>query len=289
MADKLMSVKPYLKWAGGKRQLLPEIRRFIPASFDLYIEPFVGAGAVLFDLQPEKAVINDANRQLIMTYEVIRDDVETLIEALKEHAAKNTKEYYYTVREMDRDPAVFGGLSKTEKAARLIYLNKTCFNGLYRVNSQGLFNVPYGRYKNPAICEEETLRGIHAYFRRNDVTILNGDFEDAARLATPDSFVYFDPPYHSADNSNFTGYQADGFPEAEQIRLRDVMKELTGQGVRCLLSNSDTGFIRKIYQDPAFRVETVTASRTINSNTAGRGKVNEVLIRSRNVRKKRAR
>lgn len=284
-----MSVKPYLKWAGGKRQLLPEIRKYIPASFDLYVEPFVGAGAVLFDLQPGRAVINDANRQLIMTYEVIRDDVETLIAALKEHAAKNTKEYYYTVREQDRDSAVFGRLSKTEKAARLIYLNKTCFNGLYRVNSQGLFNVPYGRYKNPAICEEETLRGIHEYFRNNEVVILNGDFAKAARMATPDSFVYFDPPYHSADNSNFTGYQADGFPEAEQLRLRDVMKELTDQGVKCLLSNSDTEFIRKIYKDKAFRVETVTASRTINSNTAGRGKVNEVLIRNWKVGRKRAR
>lgn len=284
-----MSVKPYLKWAGGKRQLLPEIRKYIPASFDLYVEPFVGAGAVLFDLQPKRAVINDANRQLIMTYEVIRDDVETLIAALKEHAAKNTKEYYYTVREQDRDSAVFGRLSKTEKAARLIYLNKTCFNGLYRVNSQGLFNVPYGRYKNPAICEEETLRGIHEYFRNNEVVILNGDFAQAARMATPDSFVYFDPPYHSADNSNFTGYQADGFPEAEQLRLRDVMKELTDQGVKCLLSNSDTEFIRKIYKDKAFRVETVTASRTINSNTAGRGKVNEVLIRNWKVGRKRAR
>ena len=289
MAEKLMSVKPYLKWAGGKRQLLPEIRKYIPASFDLYVEPFVGAGAVLFDLQPKRAVINDANRQLIMTYEVIRDDVETLIAALKEHAAKNTKEYYYTVREQDRDSAVFGRLSKTEKAARLIYLNKTCFNGLYRVNSQGLFNVPYGRYKNPAICEEETLRGIHEYFRNNEVVILNGDFAKAARMATPDSFVYFDPPYHSADNSNFTGYQADGFPEAEQLRLRDVMKELTDQGVKCLLSNSDTEFIRKIYKDKAFRVETVTASRTINSNTAGRGKVNEVLIRNWKVGRKRAR
>lgn len=289
MAEKLMSVKPYLKWAGGKRQLLPEIRKYIPASFDLYVEPFVGAGAVLFDLQPGRAVINDANRQLIMTYEVIRDDVETLIAALKEHAAKNTKEYYYTVREQDRDSAVFGRLSKTEKAARLIYLNKTCFNGLYRVNSQGLFNVPYGRYKNPAICEEETLRGIHEYFRNNEVVILNGDFAKAARMATPDSFVYFDPPYHSADNSNFTGYQADGFPEAEQLRLRDVMKELTDQRVKCLLSNSDTEFIRKIYKDKAFRVETVTASRTINSNTAGRGKVNEVLIRNWKVGRKRAR
>ena len=284
-----MSVKPYLKWAGGKRQLLPEIRKYIPASFDLYVEPFVGAGAVLCDLQPGRAVTNDANRQLIMTYEVIRDDVETLIAALKEHAAKNTKEYYYTVREQDRDSAVFGRLSKTEKAARLIYLNKTCFNGLYRVNSQGLFNVPYGRYKNPAICEEETLRGIHEYFRNNEVVILNGDFAKAARMATPDSFVYFDPPYHSADNSNFTGYQADGFPEAEQLRLRDVMKELTDQGVKCLLSNSDTEFIRKIYKDKAFRVETVTASRTINSNTAGGGKVNEVLIRNWKAGRKRAR
>lgn len=286
MSEKIAAVKPYLKWAGGKRQLLPEIRNYIPASFDRYIEPFVGAGAVLFDLQPKNAVINDANFQLVMTYEVIRDDVDALIDILKEHVAKNTKEYYYTVREMDRDPVIFSRLTKAEKAARLIYLNKTCFNGLYRVNSQGLFNVPYGKYKNPGICEEETLRGIHDYFNRAEVLILNGDFADAASMATEKSFVYFDPPYHSADNSNFTGYQANGFSEAEQIRLRDVMKDLTERGVKCLLSNSDTEFIREIYQDKAFHVETVTATRTINSNTAGRGKVNEVLVRNWRMRKK---
>ena len=285
-------LKPYLKWAGGKRQLLPEIRRFVPREFDLYVEPFVGAGAVLFDLQPERAVINDANGQLVLTYEVIRDEVEGLIELLKEHAQRNSREYYYEVRELDRDPVEFGRLSKAEKAARLIFLNKTCFNGLYRVNSQGLFNVPYGRYKNPAICEEETLRGIHRYLNQAEVTILNGDFEEAARLALSSGakqpFVYFDPPYHSADNSNFTGYQASGFSERDQVRLRDVMKELSENGVKCLLSNSDTEFIRKIYKDEAFRVETVTATRAINSDSAGRGKVNEVLVRSRNVRKRRA-
>lgn len=286
MSEKIAAVKPYLKWAGGKRQLLPEIRKYIPASYDRYVEPFVGAGAVLFDIQPDNAVVNDANSQLIQTYEVIRDEVGLLIDILQEHVAKNTKEHFYEVREMDRDPAAFGTMTKAEKAARLIYLNKTCFNGLYRVNSQGLFNVPYGRYKNPAICEEETLRGIHEYFNRCQITILNGDFAAAARMATEHSFVYFDPPYHSADNSNFTGYQANGFSEAEQIRLRDVMKELTERGVKCLLSNSDTEFIREIYGDKAFHVETVTASRTINSNTAGRGKVNEVLVRNWKMRKR---
>lgn len=272
------TVKPFLKWAGGKRQLLPEIRRSIPSSFRTYYEPFLGAGAVLFDLQPAQAVVNDFNDQLMLTYRAVRDDVEQLISLLEVHKLMNSSDYFYEVRGLDRNTASFGELSHVEKAARLIYLNKTCYNGLYRVNSQGLFNVPYGRYKNPLICEADALRAVSFYLREHDVALMCGDFSDVVGKARPGDFVYFDPPYHSANSTNFTSYQAGGFSESEQERLRDVFAWLTERGVKCLLSNSDTGFIRALYG--GFTVETVSASRAINADSSGRGKVNEVLIRN---------
>ena len=273
-------VKPYLKWAGGKRQLLPEIRKHLPNDLAArnYYEPFVGAGAVLFDLQPRGAVINDFNSQLVLTYQVIQRDAGKLIEVLKEHAERNSPEHYYEVRAQDRDAVAFAKLTNEEKAARLIYLNKTCFNGLYRVNAQGLFNVPYGSYVNPAICEESVLKAISKYLHEKGIQILQGDFAAAVQDAPGSAFVYFDPPYHSPDNTNFTGYQAGGFGEEEQKRLRDTFVALAGKGAKCLLSNADTEFIRKLYE--GYKIETVQARRTINSNAAGRGDVNEVLIKS---------
>jgi DNA adenine methylase len=275
-------IKPYLKWAGGKRQLLQAIKRFLPSRIEKYVyyEPFVGAGAVLFELQPKKAIINDFNTQLILTYHVIKDNVEELIDRLRIHKKNNSKDYYYKIRSQDRDIKYFDNLNDTEKAARLIFMNKTCYNGLYRVNSQGLFNVPYGTYKNPTICEENVLRSIHNYLKSNEIEILNGDFTVATKNANTESFVYFDPPYHSPNNSNFTGYQADGFGESEQIRLRDNYLELTNKGVKCLLSNSATNFIKKIYSDKRFDIFTIQAKRLINSNSSKRGEVNEVLIKN---------
>lgn len=282
MTKKNSLVKPYLKWAGGKRQLLPEIRKHLPLRISeyTYYEPFVGAGAVLFDLQPKNAVINDFNSQLILTYQVVRNHIEELIDALRIHQKNNNEEYYYEVRVQDRDQGFFQSLSDIQKAARLIYLNKTCYNGLYRVNSQGLFNVPYGRYKNPAICEETVLRAVHNYLQNNEVEILNGDFTAATKNADKKSFFYFDPPYHSPDNTNFSGYQAAGFDEKEQLRLRNTFIELTERGAKCLLSNADTDFIRKIFSDNNFQITVVQAKRAINSNSAGRGEVNEVLIKN---------
>jgi DNA adenine methylase len=275
-------IKPWLKWAGGKRQLLSEIRKNLPAGIEnyTYFEPFCGAGAVFFDLQPEKAVINDANSQLMLTYTVIKDSVEPLIDLLKQYSLKNTEEYYYQVRSLDRDAATFSALPNIEKAARLIFLNKTCFNGLYRVNSKGLFNVPYGRYKNPVICEEHTLRAVSEYLNKNYISLLNMDFEQAVTDADKHAFVYFDPPYHSPDKSNFTAYQPLRFDEAEQERLQRVYRKLTEHGVKCLLSNSDTYFIRKLYSDSTCKILTVRAKRAINSNAADRGFVNEVLIKN---------
>ncbi|MDR2575948.1 MAG: DNA adenine methylase [Treponema sp.] len=280
--EKNPFVKPYLKWAGGKRQLLAEIKKHIPLDLNnyTYYEPFVGAGAVFFDLQPRKALINDFNEQLILTYTIIKENVEDLILLLKKHLKKNSKEYFYEIRKMDRDHIKFNSLSDIEKAARMIFLNKTCFNGLYRVNSKGLFNVPYGRYKNPAICEDIVLRQISVYLNSNKISILNTDFELAVLTADKNSFVYFDPPYHSPDKTNFTGYGANGFDENEQERLCNLMKKMTTRGVKCLLSNSDTEYIRELYDHDIFNIISVQAKRKINSDSAGRGFVNEVLIKN---------
>jgi DNA adenine methylase len=275
-------IKPYLKWAGGKRQLLSEILKYLPKGIHnyTYYEPFIGAGAVFFELQPKKAVINDFNAQLIVTYTAIKENVEELIMLLKNYKDKTNEEFFYMIRNLDRDSEKFEKLSDTEKAARLIYLNKTCFNGLYRVNSQGLFNVPYGKYKNPAIYDEIVLRQISNYLNTNDISILNRDFEHAIVDADKNSFIYFDPPYHSPDKTNFTGYQADGFGEEEQRRLRDVIVKMTQQGAKCLLSNSDTDYIRELYNHDFFDSITVLAKRTIHADSAGRGNVNEVLIKN---------
>jgi DNA adenine methylase len=274
-------VKPYLKWAGGKRQLLPEIQKFIPPMHKCcYYEPFIGAGAVFFNIQPRLAVINDYNTQLMLTYDSICTHIDELIELLKIHKKNNSEDYFYEVRGQDRDADVFGKLSAAEKSARLIYLNKTCYNGLYRVNAQGLFNAPYGRYQNPAICDEPVLRAIHKYLSESDVKITHGDFEASVERADERSFVYFDPPYHSQDNTNFTGYQAERFDEEEQTRLRDAFANLTERGVKCLLSNSDTKFIRRLYQSDRYEIIPVLAKRAINSDAAGRGNVKELLIKN---------
>jgi DNA adenine methylase len=275
-------IKPYLKWAGGKRALLPEIRKRFPRDIGryTYYEPFLGAGAVFFDLQPELAVINDYNRQLILTYRIIKEQVEDLITLLAEYQNRNNAADYYALRDLDRDVPAFSRLTDTQRAARLIFLNKTCFNGLYRVNAQDRFNVPYGRYKKPRICEERVLRRISGYLNTHEITLRSGDFEDAVSDAGEGAFVYFDPPYHSPDRTNFTGYQAKGFGEDEQRRLRDLMVRLTRRGVKCLLSNSDTEYIRALYGEEPFVTAGVMTKRSISADVSLRGPVSEVLIRN---------
>ena len=275
------SLKPFVKWAGGKRQLLPEIRKYLPQDISnrCYFEPFAGAGALLFDLKPNKGVINDLNSELILTYRVIKAHVGELIEALKIHQKQHNKEYYYEVRALDR-PSIDRSrvhFSDIAKAARLIYLNKTCYNGLYRVNSSGFFNVPLGRHKNLAICEEALLRAVSEYLNRADITILNTDFEEAVCKSDGNSFVYFDPPYHTV-KTGFQAYQAQGFDESEQIRLRDVFLSLTERGIPCMLSNADTPFIRDLYHSRDFRIISISTRRAINSDQTGRGNVKEVLV-----------
>jgi DNA adenine methylase len=272
-------LKPFLQWAGGKRQLLHEIRKYIPNNINTYYEPFIGAGAVLFDLKPTVAVINDFNTELIDCYDVIKNSVYELIEDLKKHI--NTKEYYYNIRNIDRT-AEYQNFTKVEKASRLIYLNKTCFNALYRVNSKGYYNTPFADRKNPLILEEKTLLAINTYFSNNNIVILNGEFSEAIKDAKAGDFVYLDPPYDPvSDSSSFTSYSTSKFGKEKQIELCNTFKELHERGCKLMLSNSYTDFILDLYKD--FNILTVEALRTINSNGDKRGKVNEVLVLNYNI------
>lgn len=274
--EKNHLIAPFLKWVGGKRQLLPAINQLLPQSYNNYYEAFVGGGAVLFNLQPSKAVINDFNPELINVYQVIKNHPEALIKDLKRH--KNESDYFYSVRALDREPT-FNRLSNIKKASRIIYLNKTCYNGLYRVNSAGEFNAPFGRYKNPNIVNDVTIKAVSDYLNNNDICILNGDFEKAVETAQSGDFVYFDPPYVPvSESANFTGYVKGGFDLLEQERLRNVCNQLDAKGVKFLLSNSSTPIIHELYKK--FDIHIVKATRAINSNALKRGAIDEVLIRN---------
>ncbi|WP_031517574.1 DNA adenine methylase [Desulfofalx alkaliphila] len=274
---KNLLVAPVLKWVGGKRQLLQYISKHIPDKVSTYYEPFLGGGAVLFHLQPNKAVVNDINEELINVYIVIRDHLEELIKDLQKH--KNEADYFYKIRELDRDKKKYSQLSNIEKASRIIYLNKTCYNGLFRVNQQGEFNTPFGRYKNPNIVNETTLRAVSNYFNKTKITFKCGDFEEAVKGIRKGSFVYFDPPYDPVSvSANFTGYDKGGFNREEQIRLKKLCDKLDARGVKFLLSNSATEFILDLYKD--YNIAIVQANRAINSIGDKRGKVDEVLVKN---------
>ena len=269
-------VSPAVKWVGGKRQLLKEISPLIPEEFTTYYEPFLGGGAVLFDLQPQKAVINDANEELINVYTTIRDNCEELIELLVEHDKNNTAEYYYEIRGYDRT-SKYDDMSSVEKAARILYLNKTCYNGLFRVNQAGQFNSPYGKYKNPNIINAETLRAIHQYFNKSGIKIMSGDYKDCIKTARKGAFVYLDPPYHPISySSSFTGYTNNGFGVVQQQELKAQCDKLNKKGVNFLLSNSYCDFILDLYK--GYNIKTVAAKRAINSKANKRGEIEEVLI-----------
>lgn len=261
---------PFVKWVGGKRALLPQLMGRIPLRFASYHEPFVGGGAMFFALQPVKAMLSDYNAELVTTYQVIRDDVERLIRHLRTHKLDET--YYYDLRA--REP---GRLDPIERASRLIYLNRTCFNGLYRVNARGGFNVPYGRYKNPLICNEVGLRAASAALAGTHTR--HAGYEIVLEQARRGDFVYFDPPYHPVSpTANFTGYTAGAFGPDDQRRLADVFRALARRGCKVMLSNSDTPFIRELYGD--FNLEIVAAPRLVNRDATKRGPVNEVLVRN---------
>ena len=281
MPETLARLKPFTKWTGGKRQLLPELLKLMPKQYNRYFEPFIGGGALFFEVMPTHATINDFNKNLIHSYQQIRDDVDNLIELLRVHQANNSKEYYLDLRSVDRDGRI-DIMSETEKAARILYMLRVDFNGLYRVNSKNQFNVPYGRYKNPKIVDESLLLGVSEYLNKCDIQILNGDFEDAVLSAKTGDFVYFDPPYAPISaTSAFTAYTHEGFGPDEHKRLKDVFVELTDRGVKVMLSNSDVGVIHELYKDiPNVEIQIVGANRMINSKAEGRGKVNEVIIRN---------
>jgi DNA adenine methylase len=268
-------VIPPLKWAGGKRQLLPEIRKMIPKKFGHYYEPFLGGGAVLFDIQPKTAFVNDFNSELINFYETIRDSSGDVISLLSGY--ENTKEFYYRIREIDRDLEKFLSLSRIERAARVHYLNKTCYNGLFRVNSVGQFNAPFGFYKNPNMTNDIVITAVGKYLSENNIHFSTGDFEEALKGAKKDDFVYLDPPYDDlGDDTSFTGYTKTGFSKEDQKRLKKVCDELNDRGVMFLLSNSSTDFVNELYS--GYTIRRITARRNINSIGDERGAIDEVLV-----------
>lgn len=273
---KKYDIKPFTKWVGGKRQLLNEIVKLMPHSYNTYHEPFVGGGALFFYLQPKNAVINDMNSDLILSYRAIKDDLNNLIEELEYHKQHNSKEYFLDLRSYDRDERI-NSLSNTQKAARIMYMLRVCFNGMYRVNSKNQFNVPYGRYKNPKIVDKVLLKNISDYLNSSNILILNEDFEVSIKKCKAGDFVYFDPPYIPiSETSSFTSYTNEGFSYEDQVRLRNVFSELTKKNVYCMLSNSNSPKTLELYEQ--FNIHQVKAKRSINSISSKRGEISEVII-----------
>ena len=286
--------KPFVKWVGGKSQLLDEIREKYPSQIEKYCEPFVGGGAVLFDVlgkfKPKKVLINDINKELINTYKQIRDNCENLIAQLSEiqnryksQSLEENKAYFYEKRERYNELKVNGDEAENlEKAALFIFLNKTCFNGLYRVNSKGLFNVPFNNAKNPLLCDEENLRACSKLLQNVEMKV--GDYKDCGTFIDKKTFVYIDPPYRPlTQTAAFTSYSENGFADKEQIELGNFITEISRKGAVVLASNSDPknadkndDFFDKLYAN--FKIERVSASRMINSNAKKRGSINELLI-----------
>lgn len=281
MTRSTCPLRPFLKWAGGKSQLLDQFAALYPRSFENYHEPFVGSAAVYLHLwslktsgqladSMRRARLTDSNVELINCYRVVRDEVEALIELLAEHKRKHSREHYYQVR--GQRPQA---LSPVQAAARFIYLNKTCYNGLYRVNRQGQFNVPMGSYKNPAILDAEDLRRASCALR--DAEIAVADFREVVHHAKSGDLIYFDPPYHPlTKTASFTSYTEVPFGEEQQRELAQVFCQLDRQGCRVMLSNSWTPFILDLYR--GFNLIEVRAARAINSKASGRGKISEVVV-----------
>jgi DNA adenine methylase len=271
-------VAPVLKWVGGKRQLLGTLNPLLPSKkITAYCEPFVGGGALLFKLQPNIAFINDINDDLICVYSVIKNDVEALIAALQ--GFRNEADYFYAVRDWDRDKDKYSALSDVEKAARMLYLNKTCYNGLFRVNNAGEFNSPFGNYRNPNIVNAPTLRAVSSYLNSASIHLTSIDYAEVLKTLPKGTFVYLDPPYDPvSDTSNFTGYSKDGFTRDDQIRLRECCDDLAARGLQFMLSNSATDFIRKQYA--AYHITIVQAKRAVNADSTKRGEVDEVVVRN---------
>lgn len=273
-----MNAKPVVKWAGGKRQIIDKLIELMPNKYNHYFEPFVGGGALLFELMPKNATINDINEELIYIYKCLANikDFKLLLEDLEEHERNHSEEYYYEIRELDRS-SEYVDLPIWKKASRTIYLNKSCFNGLYRVNSKGYFNVPSGKKEKVQTYDKNNMFKLHNYFTNNEINILSEDFSFTVDRAQPGDFVYFDPPYDPIDDKDsFTSYTKFNFTKDDQIRLSDVFKILNSKGVYVMLSNHNTNFINELYKD--FNIHLVNAKRMINSNAKGRGFVKEVIV-----------
>ncbi|MFQ5496808.1 MAG: DNA adenine methylase [Nitrosopumilus sp.] len=273
--------KPFVKWAGGKRQLIPILNENLPKSFGTYYEPFLGGGALLFhiltDRNSQKCNISDLNSDLVLTYTTIRDKIDGLISSLKNHEKnyqKDSKSYYYSVRESNPR-------SEIEKTSRLLFLNRTCFNGLYRVNSKGRFNVPLGRYTNPNIVNEENLRSVSAILHSSKVAIKCRDFESVLRDAKKGDLVYFDPPYQPvSQTANFTSYTNKSFTYEDLDRLAELCLKLDSKGCKVLLSNSDSKEVAEIFSDKPWKINKIQANRSINSNSKKRTGHFELLIKN---------
>ncbi len=271
-----IEIPSIVKWAGGKSQLLSQFDKFFPERIDCYIEPFLGSGAVFFYVKhrfnPKKIILSDINEELINSYIVVRDKVDELIGILKKHKERHCKEYYYKIRVLDSTT-----LTDVENAARFIYLNKTCFNGLYRVNSKGKFNVPIGSYKNPGILKEDILREANKMLQGVELKVM--PFEEVLDFATKRAFIYLDPPYYPlTKTSSFTAYTKKVFLEEEQKKLAELFKKLDKMGCKLMLSNSDHPFIRNLYKE--FRQESVFAKRLINCDATKRGHITELVVRN---------
>ena len=269
-------LQPVLKWVGGKRQLLDAFDPLFPEKIDYYCEPFAGGAAVFLHLRPQKALISDINGEIINLYQVIRDDVDGLIAKVSQFT--NTKECYYEVRDWDRRED-YQSMSAVDKAARILYLNRVCFNGVYRVNKQGYFNVPFGNYKKPMILNTENLYALHQYFNEADITFKVADYQEVLKEIPNNAFVYLDPPYDPVSpTASFTSYAKDGFSREDQIQLRKCCDALWPRGVKFMLSNSATDFIKEQYDN--YHITIVKANRSINRDGRGRGAVDEVVIRN---------
>ena len=273
----MLKGKPFVKWAGGKRQIMEELKKCVPNEFNAYYEPFVGGGALFFELAPKKAFLNDYNKELINVFECIKEDdkFEKMIKELNHHETLHSEEHYYEVRNIDRNKKKYDRLADYKKAARTIYLNKACFNGLYRVNSNNEFNVPFGKKAKVNTYEDQNLGIIHGILNLNDIELSSVDFEEAVKNAKKGDFVYFDPPYDS-DTATFNSYTEDGFGKEEQVRLSEVFKRLDKKGCLVMLSNHNTKLINELYKD--FNINVIHAKRNINSDCKKRGKVEEVII-----------
>ena len=266
--------KPFIKWAGGKTSLLKELIIRKPTHYQRYIEAFAGGAALFFALQPTEAILIDTNSDLISTYKTVRDNCNGLIKELKKHQYE--RDHYYEMRDVDRSSR-YNRWSDLKKAARLIYLNKSCYNGLYRVNSKGQFNVPFGRYSNPRIVDQRNLKACSLALANCDIR--QASFELVEKLAKKGDFIYFDPPYMPlSKTANFTSYSAEGFNEAKQEALLRLCQRLSKKKINFMLSNSDQPLIREMYS--SFNIDVVECARAINSKGSKRGKISELIIRN---------